>query len=145
MSKSRLAEQSIEQFVKDHGIQGKLCEVANTSAVFLWECRCLEVCLSRNGVTAKLHVYVGQAYPAMSVPDALGHLTEVAQRYGGEPDFETWNNQNDGGYCEQKLGRETAVGLYNYVRETHEGLVEVLGRDLHQELVALMNEATVAP
>jgi hypothetical protein len=127
----------MEQFVKDHGIGGCICESAIFSAVFLPErTRCFEVALSCNGITVSLSAYVGLHHPTLTVPAALRHLAEVSQHYDGEPDFATWDDE----YCEQLLGREVAEGLYDYHRETYKGLVELLGKDLYQELVALMNE-----
>jgi len=129
-------EESIEQFVKRHSIEGYLSESASLSAVFLPEStRCFEVSLSRNGVTVSFSAYVGLAHPRMAVPDALRHLAEAAENYRGEPDFATWNDE---GYCEQLLGREVAEGLYRYYRETYDGLVKVLGEDLCQDLMHLV-------
>jgi hypothetical protein len=132
-------EENIERFVKEHGIGGYIHEIANTSALFAGDrSRCFEMRLERLGVSADLHVYVGLAIRKMKVEDALRHLAEVAESYGGEPDFATWNDQNDEGYCEQLLGREVAEGLYRYYRETYERLVKVLGENLHQELANIV-------
>jgi protein gp37 len=132
-------EEGIEQVVSQHGLLCHLSAHVSTSEVFPPErSRCIEVCLERLGVTVSLLAYVGLAHPPMTVPAALRHLVEVATSYEGEPDFDTWNAANDEGDFQELLGREVAEGLYRYSRETCQELTRVLGKDLYQKLVEIV-------
>jgi hypothetical protein len=135
-------QENIEQFIEEAGISGQPHEVANTSDLFPRNNnRCYEVRLSREGSAdyEYLYAYVGLGIHDMSLADMLRHLIDEAEHYGGWATFDEWNRQNDEGYYERELGRETAEKWYSYCRETYYALIKVLGQDLYEKLANIVN------
>jgi hypothetical protein len=133
-------EEKIERFIEKHGLGGQPYEVPNTSELSPRPGRCYQLRLTRKGTTAfeVFQIVAGKSIEEMTLAEALWTLAEDAEKYGGYDTFERWNHENDEGYYERELGRETAVLMYENSRTAFNGLVKVLGEDLYQELNSLI-------
>lgn len=143
----------IEEFIERYQLDGTVQEVGNLSDIFPSHSnRCYEVKLwqkdtfgtmKQQGVEPHheyLYFYVGLGVLDVDLPDALRHLVDEAEHYGGWETFEEWNYQNDDGYFERQVGREGAEGFYKYCKECYHAFMKIIP-DSYEELSDIVQGA----
>jgi hypothetical protein len=138
-------EQKIENvLIRKMVVKHPVNEVPNTSNLFDRTNRCFEVKLERvQSVPTEdnyvwLYAYTGPGMQFTHIAEVVYWNLENAEQYGGWEDFDTWNRENDGGYYERELGKETAELYYQHSKDCYEKLVKIFGEDGYEELAACL-------